>query len=145
MCSDKLRGLNSSTDPHNRIPRQTTILLNRRKSKGHPCCQQLSCGATHKDTSSIWPHRLWGEALTAGLITSPQRPPVGIFEDSSIWKGSSRGSMGSEEWGHITVCCNPVVHSHLENGKWSSPFLARVRMAFLAKGVQVRIKDNKIS
>lgn len=32
-----------------------------------------------------------------------------------------------------------------ENGKWSSPFLARVRMAFLAKGVQVGIKDNKRS
>ena len=51
-----------------------------------------------------------------------------------------------QEWGHISVFAVTLQSTAaFENGKWSSPFLARVRMAFIAKGVQVGIKDNKRS
>lgn len=99
MCSDKLRGIHC-TPP---LTPKTDHNSVEQKIKGPPQLSAAELQNHPQDTSSTWPPRWWGEAITAGLITSPQRPPVGIFEESSSWKGSSRGSMGTEEWGHISV------------------------------------------
>lgn len=154
MCSDKLRGIDcTSLNPHNGTPRQTRILLNRRKSKGHPCPQQLSCGPP---TWALCPsgHLGSGGSLTAGLLSSPQAPPVEYLVTATAGRGPHDTAWRHKSGATVAPLFAVNLEAHqlgvptatIKNGGGAgSSLLARVGMAFWAKGVWTGIKkDNKI-